>query len=336
MIKIAINGLGRIGRTTLRQLLRDDRVELVAINDLIDQKMMYQLIKYDSVYGRFPYDVELRNGDLWIRGRKVFTSSERNPEDLPWGQYKIDVVIDCTGIFKTYEAASGHLKAGASKVVLSYPVADPAIRSIVLGVNEDELEPADLIVSNASCTTNCTAPVAKVLEDEFGIESGFLTTIHAYTADQNINDASHKDYRRARAAGVNIVPTSTGAANALKLVIPSLEGKLHGAAYRVPVITGSCIDLVVKLKKPASVDAINAALLAASEGSLKGILSYSSDELVSTDIVGDEHSSIFDSKLTAESHGSFKVVSWYDNEFGYSTRLAQLAIAVGEYERVSL
>jgi glyceraldehyde 3-phosphate dehydrogenase len=247
---------------------------------------------------------------------------------LPWAALNVDVVVDCTGLFKTYEKAEGHLKAGAKKVVLSYPVGDDAITSIVLGVNDDLLENNPKIVSNASCTTNCSAPLIKVLENNFGIKRGYLNTIHAYTADQRINDSFHSDPRRGRAAAVNIVPTSTGAAKALGLIFPELKGKITGGSYRVPVITGSCVDMILELEKDATAEEINAAMKAASETDLKGVLEYNTDPLVSSDIVASPFSSIFDSELTSVDNGLVKVVSWYDNEYGYSNRLAELAARV--------
>jgi glyceraldehyde 3-phosphate dehydrogenase len=326
MIKVAINGMGRIGRTTMRQLLRDSNVEIVAFNDLIDAGTLVKLLKYDSVYGPLPYEVSLAGDAISLNGKEVKSYSERNPADLPWGELGVDVVLDCTGLFKTYDAAAAHLEAGAKKVVLSYPVGDSKIKSVVLGVNDDILTSEDKIVSNASCTTNCTAPVVKVLNEKWGIEKGVLSTIHAYTADQRINDSAHKDMRRARAAAVNIVPTSTGAAKAVGKIFPELDGKIAGAAYRVPVITGSCIDLVLQLNKPFTVEEVNAAIKEAAEGEMKGVLKYSEDDLVSTDIVANPHSSIFDSQLTTDANGWLKVVSWYDNEFGYSTRMAELCV----------
>lgn len=329
MTRIAINGFGRIGRTTFRRLLEKSNLEVVAINDLTSPEQLVQLMKFDSVYGRFPGDIKWNGSEIEVNGKKIVLTSIRNPEELPWSDLKVDVVLDCTGIFKTYDKAAGHLKAGASKVLLSYPVGDAAIRSVVLGVNDDELQADDKIISNASCTTNCTAPVAKVLDDNWGIKRGFLSTIHAYTADQRINDSAHSDPRRARAAGINIVPTSTGAASALGIILPALKGKIEGSAFRVPVVTGSVIELTVELDKAWTVEEVNAAMKAAADGPMKGVLCYSTDPLVSTDIVADPHSSVFDSELTSNSDGLLKIVSWYDNEYGYSSRLADLA------ERVS-
>ena len=324
MIKVAINGMGRIGRTTMRQLLKQDNVTVVAVNDLVPQETLVQLIRFDSVYGRFPSEVKSTEGTITIGEHTIQFCSEPDPAKLPWKSLEVDVVLDCTGLFKTYDKAVAHLEAGAKKVVLSYPVGDDKIKSTVLGVNHELLTADDKIVSNASCTTNCSAPVVKILNDNFGIKRGILNTIHAYTADQRINDSAHKDLRRARAAAVNIIPTSTGAAKAIGKIIPDVDGKIFGSAYRVPVITGSCVDLVVELNKDASAEEINAAIKKEAEGSLKNILEYSEDPLVSSDIVAHPASSIFDSGLTAVQDGLVKVVSWYDNEFGYSTRMAEL------------
>jgi glyceraldehyde 3-phosphate dehydrogenase len=326
--RIAINGLGRIGRTTFRILLDRTDVEIVALNDLTDVSSIAQLLKYDSVYRRLGKELTVEGNTIHVDGQSIAYSSERNPEALPWAALNVDVVVDCTGLFKTYEKAEGHLKAGAKKVVLSYPVGDDAITSIVLGVNDNLLENNPKIVSNASCTTNCSAPLIKVLENNFGIKRGYLNTIHAYTADQKINDSFHSDARRGRAAAVNIVPTSTGAAKALGLIFPELKGKITGGSYRVPVITGSCVDMILELEKDATAEEINAAMKAASETDLKGVLEYNTDPLVSSDIVASPFSSIFDSELTSVDNGLVKVVSWYDNEYGYSNRLAELAARV--------
>lgn len=326
--RIAINGLGRIGRTTFRILLDRTDVEIVALNDLTDISSIAQLLKYDSVYRRLGKELTVEGNTIHVAGQTIAYSSERNPEALPWAALNVDVVVDCTGLFKTYEKAEGHLKAGAKKVVLSYPVGDQSITSVVLGVNDNLLENNPKIVSNASCTTNCSAPLIKVLENNFGIKRGYLNTIHAYTADQRINDSFHSDARRGRAAAVNIVPTSTGAAKALGLIFPELNGKITGGSYRVPVITGSCVDMIIELEKDATAEEINAAMKAASETDLKGVLEYNTDPLVSSDIVASPFSSIFDSQLTSVDNGLVKVVSWYDNEFGYSNRLAELAARV--------
>jgi glyceraldehyde 3-phosphate dehydrogenase len=331
--RIAINGFGRIGRLTFRALLKKDNVEVVAFNDLTDTKTLAHLLKYDSVHGKFDGTIDVDGEYLIINGQRIKVYSERDPANLPWGELNVDVVVESTGIFRKREQLEKHLQAGAKKVALSVPSAtkDDVDATIVLGVNTEVLKPEHKIVSNASCTTNCLAPISKVLNDSFGIEFGLMNTIHSYTNDQIILDAPHKDLRRARAAAVSIIPTSTGAAKAIGLVIPELDGKLHGLAMRVPTPDGSIVDLTVKLKKKATVDEINAAMKAAAEGSMKGILKYETDPVVSADIVGSEYSSIFDSLLTMEKGGDLvKVVSWYDNENGYSNRLADLAVMMAQ------
>jgi glyceraldehyde 3-phosphate dehydrogenase len=331
--RIAINGFGRIGRLTFRALLKKDNVEVVAFNDLTDTKTLAHLLKYDSVHGKFDGTIDVDGEYLIINGQRIKVYSERDPANLPWGELNVDVVVESTGIFRKREQLEKHLQAGAKKVALSVPSAtkDDVDATIVLGVNTEVLKPEHKIVSNASCTTNCLAPISKVLNDSFGIEFGLMNTIHSYTNDQIILDAPHKDLRRARAAAVSIIPTSTGAAKAIGLVIPELDGKLHGLAMRVPTPDGSIVDLTVKLKKKATVDEINAAMKAAAEGPMKGILKYETDPVVSADIVGSEYSSIFDSLLTMEKGGDLvKVVSWYDNENGYSNRLADLAVMMAQ------
>jgi glyceraldehyde 3-phosphate dehydrogenase len=338
-IRVAINGFGRIGRLTFRNLMeRSDEFEVVAINDLTDNKLLATLLKYDSIHGRYGADVSHDEGNLIVNGAPIKALSERNPAELPWGDLDIDVVIESTGIF-TSRAANGragydtHLEAGAKKVVLSAPAKDGADLTVVLGVNEDKLTSEMKCVSNASCTTNCLAPVAKVLHESFGIESGLMTTIHAYTNDQNVQDQPHSDPYRARAAAQNIIPTSTGAAKAVALVIPELDGKLTGIAMRVPVPTGSVVDLTVNLGKETDEAGINAAIKAAAEGDLKGILCYSEDPLVSSDIIDDPHSSVFAADFTQVLGGTgtlAKVVSWYDNEWGYSCRTADLVALIGK------
>lgn len=323
--RIAINGLGRIGRTTLRILLERNDVEIIAMNDLTQQEAIVQLIKYDSVYRRLPFNLSVEENTIQVNGHSITYFTQRDPSKLPWKKLDIDVVIDCTGLFKTFEKAESHLLAGAKKVVLSYPVGDDAITSVVLGVNEEVLEANPTIISNASCTTNCSAPLIKVINEKFGIKRGYLNTIHAYTADQRINDSFHKDLRRGRAAAVNIVPTSTGAAKALGKIFPKLEGTISGGAYRVPLITGSCVDLLIETETRVTAEEVNAEMKAASETYLKGVLEYNQDPLVSSDIVASPFSSIFDSQLTTVDNGMLKIVSWYDNEFGYSNRLAELA-----------
>lgn len=325
MKKVAINGFGRIGRVTLRALLANNNVEVVAINDLTDNATLAHLFKYDSIHGKFNGTITYDDQFLIINGKKINSYSERNPTLLPWAQLGVDVVIESTGHFTSKEKAGMHITAGAKKVVISAPADEKEIRTIVLGVNDEAIKEDHAIISNASCTTNCLASLVKVLEENWGIEKGFMTTIHAYTGDQSLHDMPHKDLRRARAGALSIIPTSTGAAKAISLVFPQLEGKLDGLAMRVPVADGSITDLTCFIKGEPSAQEVNAAFKkAASEGSLKGILEYSDEPLVSADIVGNPHSCIFDSKLTLVKGNMVKVVGWYDNEFGYSSRLADL------------
>ncbi len=327
-IKVAINGFGRIGRLSFKALLQKPNIEIVAINDLTDTHTLAHLLKYDSVHGRFQGSVEAAADGIIVNGQKIRIYAEREPAKLPWGQLGVQVVLESTGRFVDEAGAGGHITAGAKKVIISAP-AKGNIPTVVLGVNENILTGEETIISNASCTTNCLAPMAKVLDDLFGIDTGYITTIHAYTADQNLQDAPHKDLRRARAAAYSIVPTSTGAAKAVGLVLPHLKGKLDGVAMRVPIPDGSLTDLTVTLKKPATIEEINKAMKAAAEGALKGILEYTEDEIVSIDIVGNPHSCIFDAKLTAVNGNLVKVVGWYDNEAGYSNRIADLIEKVG-------
>ena len=322
-IRVAINGFGRIGRLSFRALLEKENIEVVAINDLTDNATLAHLLKYDSVHGRFNGDVSSDNDSLTVNGIRINAYAERDPKNLPWKDLNIDVVLESTGRFVDEAGAGMHLQAGAKKVVISAP-AKGNIPTVVLGVNEDTLTGEETIVSNASCTTNCLAPMAKILDDAFGIEKGYMTTIHAYTADQNLQDAPHSDLRRARAAALSIVPTSTGAAKAVGLVLPHLKGKLDGNAMRVPVPDGSITDFTVILKREVTVEEINNAVKAAADNQLKGILEYCIDPIVSADIVGNPHSCIFDSKLTAANGNFAKVVGWYDNEYGYSSRIADL------------
>ncbi len=326
--RIAINGFGRIGRVTFRNLLKNENVEVVAINDLTDNATLAHLLKYDSIHGGFGGSVSSDEQYLHVNGLKIHALAERDPKNLPWGKMGIDVVIESTGRFTDYESASLHLQAGAKKVIISAP-ATGELTTIVLGVNDGEIKPEINIYSNASCTTNCLAPMAKVLDEAFGLESGFMQTVHAYTADQNLQDAPHKDLRRARAAAYSIVPTSTGAAKAVGLVLPHLKGKLNGSSLRVPIPDGSITDFTATLKKPATVAEINAAFKAAADGPLKGILEYTEDPIVSIDIVGNKHSCIYDSGLTIVLGNTVKILGWYDNEAGYSARLADLAAIVG-------
>jgi glyceraldehyde 3-phosphate dehydrogenase len=326
--KIAINGFGRIGRLAFRNLLKMSDVEVVAINDLTNNNTLAHLLKYDSAQGPFEGTVTATDDALIVNSKTVAAFSERNPEDLPWGDLGVDLVLECTGVFRTKEKAGLHLKAGAKDVLISAPAKGGDVQTIVLGVNEEELDRRANVFSCASCTTNCLAPVVKVLDENWGIKVGAMTTTHAYTGDQNIQDAPHSDLRRARAAAFNIVPTTTGAAKAVGIVYPNIAGKLNAIAVRVPVITGSMIELNVVVEKEASVEAINAAFKAAAEGPLKGYLQYSEDPLVSSDIVRNQHSSIFDSLMTDVNGNMVKVVSWYDNEAGYAARLCDLAYMI--------
>ncbi len=327
-VKVGINGFGRIGRNVFRaaQAAGAD-LEFVAVNDLTDPGTLAHLLKYDSILGRFPGEVEAGEGSISVGGKELKVLSERDPAALPWADLGVDVVIESTGFFTAREDAAKHLAAGAKKVIISAPAKEPDI-TVALGVNFDAYDPAQHdIISNASCTTNCLAPVAKVLNDSFGIEQGLMTTIHAYTADQRLQDMPHKDLRRARAAAINLIPTTTGAAKAVGLVLPELNGKLNGFAMRAPVVTGSVVDLVFTPSSPTDPDAVNAAVKVAAAGPLKGILSYTEAPIVSTDIVGDPHSSIFDAGQTmAIGDGKMiKVLTWYDNEWGYSNRCVELA-----------
>jgi len=323
MTKVAINGFGRIGRLAFKALLEKKNIEVVAINDLTDTATLAHLLKYDSIHGRFDGTVEHTKDSFIVNGKTIKVTAERDPAQLPWADLGVEVVLESTGRFVDEEGSKKHLQAGAKKVVISAP-AKGNIPTVVLGVNDDILTGNEEVMSNASCTTNCLAPIAKVLHDNFGLEKGFITTIHAYTADQNLQDGPHKDLRRARAAAINMVPTSTGAAKAVGLVLPDLNGKLDGNAVRVPTPTGSLTDLVCSLSKEVTAEEINAAMKAAAEGPMKGILKYTEDPIVSTDIIGDPHSSIFDAGMTSANGNLVKVVSWYDNEAGYSNRVADL------------
>ena len=329
-IKVGINGFGRIGRNFYRALRASGAdVQIVGINDLTDTKTLAHLLKYDSILGRIGVEVTATDGAIIVDGTTIPVFAERDPSALPWGKVGADIVIESTGFFTDAAKAAGHITAGAKKVIISAPAKGEDI-TIVMGVNEDKYNPAtDNIISNASCTTNCLAPMAKVLDDSFGIERGLMTTIHAYTNDQSILDYPHSDLRRARAAAINMIPTSTGAAKAISLVLPQLKGKLDGYAMRMPVPTGSATDLTVELKTPATKEEINAAIKAAAAGPLKGILVYTEDPIVSSDIVTDPASCIFDSGLTNVNGNMAKVVGWYDNEWGYSNRLIDLTVFVG-------
>ena len=326
-VKIAINGFGRIGRLVFKVASQRSDVEVVAVNDITNAKTLAHLLKYDSVHGRFPGKVEAGEGEIIVNGKAIKVYAERDPEALPWKSLGVDVAVESTGVFRKREQIAKHLTAGARKVLLSVPAKDKIDATIVLGVNDDDLKPEHLIVSNASCTTNCLGPVAKVLQDNFGIENGLMTTIHAYTNDQIILDSPHSDLRRARAAAMSMIPTSTGAASAVGKVIPALNGKLNGMAVRVPTPDGSLVDLVATTTKPVTVEAVNAAMKKAALGPMKGILEYCEDPIVSVDIVGNAHSSIFDalSTMTMGDH-MVKVLSWYDNEWGYSNRMVDLLV----------
>ncbi|UGS35216.1 type I glyceraldehyde-3-phosphate dehydrogenase [Capillimicrobium parvum] len=326
-VRVGINGFGRIGRNVFRAAqAKNADIEWVAVNDLTDAKTLAHLLKYDSTYGPYRGTVEAEGDALVVDGKPLRVLAERDPADLPWGDLGVDVVIESTGFFTKRAAAAKHMDGGAKKVIISAPATDEDI-TVCLGVNFDQYDKASHdVISNASCTTNCLAPLAKVVNDTVGIKHGLMTTIHAYTADQNLQDAPHKDLRRARAAAINLVPTSTGAAKAVGLVLPELNGKLHGFAVRAPVPTGSVVDLTFEADRATTVEEINEALKTAAEGPLKGILRYTDEPLVSTDIVADPHSSIFDSGLTAVLDGTLvKVVSWYDNEWGYSNRVVDVA-----------
>src|SRR5829696_3560517 len=331
-VKVGINGFGRIGRNVFRAAhAAGADIEFVAVNDLTDPGTLAHLLKYDSILGRFPGEVRAGEGSISVDGNELRVLTERDPADLPWSELGADVVIESTGLFTARDDAAKHLSAGAKKVIISAPAKEPDV-TVALGVNFDTAYDRDShdIISNASCTTNCLAPLAKVLNDEFGIEQGLMTTIHAYTADQRLQDMPHKDLRRARAAALNLIPTTTGAAKAVGLVLPELNGKLNGLAMRAPVATGSVVDLVFTTAEPIDADAVNAAVKAAAEGPMKGILSYTEDPIVSTDIVQDPHSSIFDAgqTLTIGDGRMAKAVSWYDNEWGYSNRCVELATKI--------
>lgn len=327
-IKVAINGFGRIGRIAYRALLQKPNIEIVALNDLTDTATLAHLLKYDSVHSRFQGQVSSDAQHIIVNGQAIRVYAEKDPKQLPWTSLGVDVVLESTGRFTDEQGAGAHLQAGAKKVIISAP-ASGNIPTVVLGVNDASLTGSETILSNASCTTNCLAPMAKVLDDVFGIEKGYITTVHAYTADQNLQDAPHKDLRRARSAAVSIVPTSTGAAKAVGLVLPHLKGKLDGVAMRVPVIDGSLTDLTVVLKKEVTAAEVNQAMKAAAEGAMKGILEYTEDPIVSVDIIGNPHSCIFDAQLTSVNGNLAKVVGWYDNEAGYSNRLADLIAKLG-------
>lgn len=328
MKRIAINGFGRIGRLTLRYLLTQPKVEIVAINDLTDNKTLAHLFKYDSAHGMFKGKVEYTDEYIIIDGKKILASAIRNPQELPWKELKVDTVLECTGVFRSRAQLNWHLEAGAKKVLLSAPAKDADIKTIVLGVNDGDIKDTDQIMSNASCTTNCLAPLVKVINDNWGFVQGAMTTTHAYTGDQNLQDSPHSDLRRSRAAAFSIIPTSTGAAKAVGKVIPAVLGKISAIAVRVPTITGSLVELNCIIEKDTNAEEVKAAFKLASETSLKGILQYTEDPIVSADIVSNPYSSIYDATLTEVNGKMLKVISWYDNEMGYATRLGDLAMKV--------
>ncbi|MFO7293224.1 MAG: type I glyceraldehyde-3-phosphate dehydrogenase [Acidimicrobiia bacterium] len=332
-VKVAINGFGRIGRAVFRIIAGrpEADIDVVAINDLADDDVLAYLLEYDSVMGPFEHEVKLEDGVMTVDKHRIQMLRETDPANLPWKELGVDIVIESTGVFRDRASLEKHLQAGAKRVVLTVPSKDPIDETVVLGVNDHELDPSDIIVSNASCTTNCLAPVAKVLNDEFGIKRGVMTTVHAYTNDQRLADVPHKDLRRSRAATENIIPTTTGAAKAVGEVLPELQGKLDGMAMRVPVPDGSTVDLVVELEREVTVEEINDAIRRAAEGPMKGILEYSEDPIVSSDIIGNPHSSIFDAAGTQVLGGNLvKVLAWYDNEWGYSNRVVDLVERLAE------
>ncbi len=328
-IKVAINGFGRIGRVTLRILLERENIEVVAINDLTDSKTLAHLLKYDSVHGRIKAEVLVEEKAIIINGKRISVFAEKDPTNLPWKNLDIDVVIESTGFFLDKVTAGKHITAGAKKVIVSAPPNSDEIKTVVLGINDEILKSDDVIISNASCTTNCAAPMIQVLDANWGLEDGYITTVHSYTGDQRLHDAPHKDLRRARAAALSIVPTSTGAAKAITKIFPHLTGKLGGCGMRVPVPDGSLTDITCVLTKPVTPAEINAAFKKASETYLKGILEYTEDPIVSVDIVGNPHSCIYDAEFTSVIGNMVKVIGWYDNEYGYSSRLADLVRKIG-------
>tara|TARA_B100001287_G_scaffold140661_1_gene118384 strand:+ start:126 stop:1121 length:996 start_codon:yes stop_codon:yes gene_type:complete len=325
-IKVAINGFGRIGRVFTRSVLDNEQIEIVAINDLVDTKMLSHLLKYDTVHRKLDFDVNFSESSISINNKTIRVFNKRNPEELPWDKLDIDIVVESTGFFRSKENASKHLKAGAKKVVISAPSTDSDVKTIVIGINDSILQTSDTIVSNASCTTNCAAPMVKLVNDICGVNEGFLTTTHAYTGDQNIHDAPHKDLRRSRAAAQNIIPTTTGAAKAIGKIFPDLEGKIEGIGIRVPVIDGSMTDLICRVENPISVDELRNAFKTIANDKLKGVLSYTEDPIVSVDIIGNPNSCIIDGLLITVIGNLVRVVGWYDNEVGYSNRLVDLIL----------
>ncbi len=328
-IKVAINGFGRIGRVSLRVMLERNNIDVVAINDLTDSKTLAHLFKYDSVHGVAKGDVSYEEKAIVINGKKIPVFAEKDPANLPWAKLDVDLVVESTGFFLNRELAGKHIAAGAKKVIISAPPSSNDVKTIVLGVNDHILATDDIIISNASCTTNCAAPMIKVLHENWGLEDGYITTVHSYTGDQKLHDAPHKDLRRARAAALSIVPTSTGAAKAITKIFPELDGKLGGCGMRVPVPDGSLTDITCVLTKPVTVKEINEAFKKASEKELKGILQYTEDPIVSVDIVGNPYSCVYDAEFTSVVGNMIKVIGWYDNEYGYSNRLADLIQKIG-------
>jgi glyceraldehyde 3-phosphate dehydrogenase len=328
-IRVAVNGFGRIGRVFLRNCIDNPNIEIVVINDVADTATLAHLLKYDSVHRAFPGDIRVEGTNLVVNGKSIKTVSFKDPSQLPWKENNIDVVIESTGHFLDTASANLHLKAGAKKVILSAPPKDDSIKTVVLGVNDHILKKEDVIISNASCTTNCAAPMLKILED-FGMEEAYVTTVHSYTNDQRIHDAPHKDLRRARAAAMSIIPTSTGAAKALTKIFPHLEGKIGGCGMRVPVPDGSLTDITAVIKKNATVKEINDAFKKAASGNLKGIVQYTEDPIVSVDVIGNPHSVLYDAEFTNIVGRLVKIIGWYDNEWGYSNRLVDLVLRIGK------
>jgi glyceraldehyde 3-phosphate dehydrogenase len=328
-IRVAINGFGRIGRVSLRVIFERKDIEVVAINDLTDAHTLAHLLKYDSVHRRFPGEVRVEGNAIIVNGKKIPVTAEKDPAKLQWGAYNADIIIESTGKFLDMASANLHLAAGAKKVILSAPPKGNDIKTVVLGVNDSIISPGDKVLSNASCTTNCAAPMIKVLHDNWGIEDGYITTVHSYTGDQRLHDAPHKDLRRARAAAVSMIPTSTGAAKAITKIFPQLDGKLGGCGIRVPVADGSLTDITCMLEKHATAEEINAAFKKSAQGELKGILEYTEDPIVSVDIVGNPNSCIYDAEFTSIVGNMVKVIGWYDNEMGYSNRLIDLVQKIG-------
>lgn len=324
--RVAVNGCGRIGRLTIKLLMEKEGIDLVAVNDLTDPKTLAHLLQYDSIHGRYPHQVSVQGGDIFIKNHQIKIFAEKDPSMIPWGELDVDIVLESTGRFTDKASASGHLKAGAKKVIITAPAKDEDVPTVVLGVNDHILTGDEKIISNASCTTNCLAPMVKLLDERFGIVKGFVSTVHSYTNDQNLHDAPHRDLRRARAAAYSIIPTTTHAAKAMEIVLPHLKGKIEASAMRVPVPDGSLTDLIVQLERDASREEINQAFFESSQAELKGILEYVEDPIVSIDIIGNPHSCIFDSELTSSKGNLVKIVGWYDNEAGYANRLVDLVM----------